>query len=83
MRMSMCLPLRRNAEDVGVCMQAVAMRWCLDQGVSPVVPVAWSRAGAAFGRGGLGEAGKPDSKLFMRDTFLDDDDTSRLTAALA
>jgi len=35
--------------------------------------------------GYLGEVGKPDRKLFMRDTFLADDDTSRLpvTATLA
>lgn len=68
---------------LSVCVQAVAMRWCLDQGVTPVVPVAWGGAGAAFGKRGLGEAGKPDCKLFMRDTFLDADDTSRLAAALA
>lgn len=65
------------------CVQAVALRWVLDQGVMPVVAVAWGGAGGAFGKRGTGEAASPDLQLFQRRTFLDEDDLDRLSAALA
>lgn len=57
------------------------MRWALDGGVCPVVPVAWGRPGASFGRRGCGDGGKPAGKLFMRDSFLDEEDVAALPGA--
>lgn len=77
---------RRSAEvraSARVAVQAVALRWAMDHGVVPVVPVAWSGAGGAFGKRGTGDDGRPDALLLGRHTFLDPDDMGRLAAALA
>eukprot|EP00892_Ulva_mutabilis_P009012 jgi/Ulvmu1/6483/UM003_0114.1 len=71
------------AEKHGVTVQAVALRWVLDQDVVPVVPVSWSGAGRAFGKRGTGDTGTPDRLLFQRHSFLDEDDMQTLASALA
>jgi aryl-alcohol dehydrogenase-like predicted oxidoreductase len=68
------------ARKHGVTMQTVALRWCIDQGATPVVLSSWSHAGGCMGKGPLDEGSPADAQLFQRDSLLDDDDMARLNA---
>ena len=64
----------------GVSMQSVALRWSLDNGVSPVVLTPWSHPGACMGKGALADGPPADAPLFQRSTFLDSEDMYKLSA---
>lgn len=67
---------KRNVE-----MQAVALRWCMDQGVTPVIPVGWKHTAASFGKRGAPACAVADMALFQRTSFLGPEDIEMLHAA--
>jgi aryl-alcohol dehydrogenase-like predicted oxidoreductase len=71
------------AQKHNVEMQAVALRWCIDQGVIPVVPVGWRHTAEAFGKRGAPPCAVPDIPLFQRMSFLTPEDMQSLSAVTA
>lgn len=61
-------------------MQTVALRWCIDQGVTPVIPVGWKHSAEAFGKRGEPIFAVPDTPLFQRSSFLSSEDLDTLNA---
>lgn len=68
------------AKKYSVEMQAVALRWCIDQGVTPVLPVGWRHTAEAFGKRGAPACAVPDTLLFQRTSFLSSEDIEALNA---
>lgn len=68
------------AKKYNVEMQAVALRWCMDQGVLPVLPLGWRHTAEAFGKRGAPACAVPDTPLFHRTSFLSADDVEALNA---
>ena len=68
------------AKKHSVKMQAVALRWCMDQGVVPVLPLGWRHTAEAFGKRGAPACAVPDIPLFHRASFLSSDDIEALNA---
>jgi hypothetical protein len=69
------------AKKHGVEMQSVVLRWCIDNGVTPVVPAGWKHNAEAFGKRGVDAAALPDAAVFLRPSFLDAADMATLNAA--
>ena len=70
--------LKRVADKHGVSMRAVALRWQMDLGATPVVAVDWSDPGGAVGKATEEGAAAPDAALFQRASFLDEEDMEAL-----